>query len=194
MILFVCEGNVCRSVLAAALFRAADPLPASGVEVRDAGITALVGAPADPLTVDIGHRLGVDMSDHRARQVSDEEIAEASLILTATRAIRSQIVQMHAPAVRYSYSIRQVGRILNNSAHTFDPDAWGHTDALAAFVQFVNQERGPVGRGPAADDDIVDPYGQSLRVHELAAQQIVASIGLLSDALQGSTIAWVPAS
>jgi len=194
LILFVCEGNVCRSVLAAALFRAADPLPDSGVEVRDAGINALVGEPADPITAGIGRRLGVDLSAHRAHQVTTEEIAEASLILTATKAIRSQIVQTYAPAIRYSYSIRQVGRVLAHSAHTFDPAAWGHVEALTAFVQFVNQERGPVGRGPGADDDIIDPYGQPVRVHEIAAQQIVSSIGLLSDAFQGSRIAWVPAS
>ncbi|MFT3860690.1 hypothetical protein [Micropruina sp.] len=193
MILFVSERDVCRSVLAASILRAANPLPS--VEIRHAGMTAVVGVPADPLTVSIGRRLlGVDLADHVASQVTNDEIASAGLILTATRAIRSQIVRAYAPAIRRSFTIRQVGRILSSSTHTFNPGASDATETLSAFVRFLNQERSPLGLGRSYNDDIIDPHGQRAQVHEFAAREIVSSVGLLSGAFKADSVAWVPAS
>ncbi len=43
-LLVVCVGNICRSPMAQALFRARLP----GVDVQSAGLGALVGHPAEP--------------------------------------------------------------------------------------------------------------------------------------------------
>lgn len=56
----------------------------SGVEtkIHSAGIGALVDHPADPFAVELMNELGIDISPHRARQISPEIIADSELILT----------------------------------------------------------------------------------------------------------------
>lgn len=65
-ILILCTGNICRSPMAAALlqYRLAD----RGISVESAGIGAVVGAPADPLVIDLMIRRKLDVTAHRGRQ------------------------------------------------------------------------------------------------------------------------------
>lgn len=80
-ILTVCTGNICRSPLAEYLTR--NHLAAAGrtVHVRSAGIGALIGHPADSDTQSIALAHGVDLSPHRAQQLSLELTRWADLIL-----------------------------------------------------------------------------------------------------------------
>lgn len=80
-ILTLCTGNICRSPLAEALLR--DRLGARGrpVSVSSAGIGALVGHPADETTQRVALRHGVDLSAHRARQLTPEITRHVDLIL-----------------------------------------------------------------------------------------------------------------
>ncbi len=77
-ILIVCTGNICRSPMAEGLFKAKLP---PGVAVSSAGLAALVGAPADPLAVEVMGEHGMDISAHRGRQVVHPFLTNADLIL-----------------------------------------------------------------------------------------------------------------
>ena len=73
-ILFVCLGNICRSPLAMAILR--EKLKERGLEaeVDSAGFEDYhVGDPADPRSVDIAAKHGIDLGKHEGRQfhVSD---------------------------------------------------------------------------------------------------------------------------
>ncbi|MGB3288405.1 MAG: low molecular weight protein-tyrosine-phosphatase [Burkholderiaceae bacterium] len=76
-ILLVCVGNICRSPLAEALLRQHFPDKA----VHSAGLAALVGQPADSTAQDIAHIHGLDLSAHRARQLTQDMCTRADLIL-----------------------------------------------------------------------------------------------------------------
>jgi len=76
--LFICVGNICRSPMAEGLFRHARPDNA----VLSAGINALVGAPADPLSVFLMREQGIDISTHRARLLAGWMVKEADIVLT----------------------------------------------------------------------------------------------------------------
>jgi protein-tyrosine phosphatase len=80
-ILTVCMGNICRSPMAAAVL--ADQLGRRGVHalVESAGISALVGYPADDLALELMAGRGLDISGHRARQLTPEMIRSFELIL-----------------------------------------------------------------------------------------------------------------
>ena len=56
----------------------------AGLEIRihSAGIGALVNHPADPFAVELMEEMGIDITAHRARQISPEIIADSELILT----------------------------------------------------------------------------------------------------------------
>jgi protein-tyrosine phosphatase len=63
--------------MAEALLRAALP----GKTVRSAGLGALIGKPADPLSVQLMADQGIDITEHRAQQISPTLVAQAELIL-----------------------------------------------------------------------------------------------------------------
>src|SRR3546814_15540623 len=76
-ILLVCIGNICRSPLAEALLKQHFP----DKTVHSAGLAALVGHPADSTAQDIAHQHGLDLSAHRAQQITQAMCRSADLIL-----------------------------------------------------------------------------------------------------------------
>jgi protein-tyrosine phosphatase len=80
-ILTVCVGNICRSPMAAALFSERLRSGGANATVESAGIAALVGKPADPIAQELMRERGLDISAHRARQLTPEIIRSFELIL-----------------------------------------------------------------------------------------------------------------
>jgi protein-tyrosine phosphatase len=73
-VLFVCLGNICRSPLAEAAFRAEAERRGLDVEVDSAGTGDWhVGHPPDPRAQAAAARNGVDIRQQRARQVRVED-------------------------------------------------------------------------------------------------------------------------
>lgn len=94
-ILALCIGNICRSPLAQALL--ARELPK--LTVWSAGLGALVGQPADPLSVLVAAEQGLDLRAHRAQQVSAWMCQQAELILVMEQAHKAALEQQF-PLVR----------------------------------------------------------------------------------------------
>lgn len=94
-ILTLCIGNICRSPLAQALL--ARELP--GHTVWSAGLGALVGEPADPLSVQVAAAHGLDITAHRAQQVTSWLCQQTELILVMEQSHKSQLEQQF-PMVR----------------------------------------------------------------------------------------------
>jgi protein-tyrosine-phosphatase len=84
-VLFVCTGNLYRSPISAALFRAilVEEWPdASAWRVESAGTWAQANQPAPPEVLQVMAKRGLDLKSHRSRTVSAEILAEFDLILT----------------------------------------------------------------------------------------------------------------
>ena len=159
MILFVCEGNVCRSALAACLLGAAVSPRHPELRVESAGTLAARAQRMDPATAAIALRNGVDPSDHRSRRLSVEILGQARLVLTATRAVRSAVVQMHPPSVQHTFTIRQVGRILDATTDSLVPISTEMDSPVEELRLFITRHRGMPPGDPTLDD-VVDPRGQ----------------------------------
>jgi len=95
-ILVVCIGNICRSPMAEALLKARAP---AGVIIHSAGIGALVGEPADPASVKLMQQRGIDITAHRARQLSSAMLQQAELILVMEDGHQKHIHSL-SPAAR----------------------------------------------------------------------------------------------
>jgi protein-tyrosine phosphatase len=73
-VLFVCLGNICRSPMAEATLRAEAVAQGLALTIDSAGTSGLhTGEGADPRAVAEAMRRGVDLSKHRARQVTTED-------------------------------------------------------------------------------------------------------------------------
>lgn len=94
-ILVVCIGNICRSPMAAGLFRQAMP----DVQTCSAGMSALVGHGADPVAVQIMAERGIDITAHRARMLTDAIVRDSDLILVMDDQQKQQITTKY-PHVR----------------------------------------------------------------------------------------------
>jgi protein-tyrosine phosphatase len=105
-ILVVCIGNICRSPLAEALLKQCLP----GKSVESAGLHALVGNPADPFSLEVAQDNGIDLSAHRAQQVSGWLCQQADLILVMEQAHKQQLEQQY-PLTRGK--VFRVGEWLN---------------------------------------------------------------------------------
>ena len=81
-ILFVCTGNTCRSALAEGIARReAIERGLIDFEVASAGTSAWNGAPASDGGLLVALEHGVDLSVHRARQLTREIVQENDVIL-----------------------------------------------------------------------------------------------------------------
>lgn len=73
-VLFVCLGNICRSPLAEAAFRAEAEQAGLSVEIDSAGTDDWhIGHPPDPRAIAVARRNGIDIGGLRARQVTPND-------------------------------------------------------------------------------------------------------------------------
>ncbi len=167
-VLFVCIGNICRSPLGEALLRGA--LPAEGFQVSSAGVRALVGSRMSP---DAARELadrGGDASGFRARQLTEDMVAESDLILTATRELRGRVLEDSPAALRRTFTVREFAALL---------DQVDGTDARERVA-----EAGAGRSGVIIDDfDIADPYGMGDEAHATAAAQMDKAVTRIAQGL-----------
>ena len=74
-------------------------LAPSGIAVRSAGLAALVDYPADDTAVELMAERGIDITGHRARQLTPELMAEADLVLVMEKA-HKRAIEQNEPAAR----------------------------------------------------------------------------------------------
>ncbi|WP_129790829.1 low molecular weight protein-tyrosine-phosphatase [Sphingosinicella sp. CPCC 101087] len=85
-VLFVCLGNICRSPLAEAAFRAEADRLRLDVEVDSAGTGDWhVGQPPDPRAIAVARRNGFDIAHLRARRVGMEDFHRFDHIVALDR-------------------------------------------------------------------------------------------------------------
>jgi protein-tyrosine-phosphatase len=82
LILFVCTGNTCRSPIAAAIARRiAQERGLGHLDLGSAGTSAVDGQPASDGALLVGIERQLDLTEHRARQLTPELVDQADLIL-----------------------------------------------------------------------------------------------------------------
>src|SRR5215212_11146019 len=80
-ILFVCTANVCRSPMAEAIFNALAGERGLLWRAESAGVAALVDEDITPNARAALDEVGIYANEHRARQVEEEILEEADLVL-----------------------------------------------------------------------------------------------------------------
>jgi protein-tyrosine-phosphatase len=93
-VLVVCTANICRSPMAAGLLRhalAAQPEPLRSVEVISAGVSGRLGSAATDHSVTTMKRVGIDISGHVSRPLTQRLLDGALAVFCMTETHRSII-------------------------------------------------------------------------------------------------------
>ncbi len=167
-VLFVCIGNVCRSPLGERLL--AGKLPADRFEVASAGVYALAGSPMSPEAAVHLEPYGASADGFTARQLVPPMVAEADLVLTATRDIRSRLLEESPGALRRTFTVREFAALLDVVEPHDDP---------RQLVAAAARER---SRATPEDYDIPDPYGRGEEANALAASLMAAAVERIAKA------------
>lgn len=175
-ILTVCTGNICRSALAEGLLRKV--LRGLPVEVSSAGTGALVGESMPDPQLRIAADLGVeDAPQHRARQLDASMLEEADLVLALAREHRRAVAELLPKASRTTFTLREFARIAEGiSTDEVDSLARG-AQGMREVVGVATQLRGSViPPETAEDDDVIDPYRQSVEIYQQSAAQLIPAV------------------
>jgi protein-tyrosine-phosphatase len=175
-VLLVCTGNICRSALAERLGRAflqeVMGERADAVRLLSAGTRAVVDSAMHPDSALVLRGFGAEAGDFRARQFEERMAADADLVLTMTRSHRRDVLH-HAPrALSRTFTLREAADLVAQqgdgpAGDDFPERARGLVKAMAA---------GRSHRHSGDADDVRDPIGRPIEVHEEVGELIAASL------------------
>ena len=128
VIAVVCTGNTCRSPMAETLLREQIRNKygsEDAVRVLSAGVAAGNGSGASPQAVEVMGGRGLDLTGHSSRQLDDQVMNVADLVLTMTRGHRAAILAAWPN--------------MNDRVHTLRRDGGDVTDPVGMPVETYEQ-------------------------------------------------------
>jgi L-threonylcarbamoyladenylate synthase len=122
IIVFVCTGNSCRSVMAQGLLRKKLQEQKRGdVEVLSAGIMHTGGLGASYETRELLARKGIDVSDHRSQRVTAEMLNKADIILVMERLHEQRLLDLYPPLKNRLFLLKEFARVTDFELDIPDP-------------------------------------------------------------------------
>ncbi len=130
-IITVCIGNVCRSPIAEGLLKHHLTEKNPQFEIASAGLSALVDNPAERFSQQVMEANGMDISTHRAQQLTPELIQQHDLILVMDNEQKKQI-EFHSPQARGKiYLVGAWGSATGENTGAFEvPDPYRQSYAI----------------------------------------------------------------
>lgn len=137
-ILLVCTGNTCRSPMASVLLENiwSKRLPEKEIKIKSAGLFTGDGLPASSEAIEVMQEYGLDLSNHKSRQITEDLVKEADIILTMTNSHLFAMLEMFPD---YAPIIFTISEYINHDGEVEDPYGRGieayHTTAQElAFI------------------------------------------------------------
>jgi len=107
-VLFVCYGNICRSPMAEGFLNMLLQKTDKPVEVKvlSAGLNALGGSPT-PEAIETMREEGIEISGFTSKQLTEELIEEADLILAMEKHYKNVILSRHPEAKDKIFTLKE---------------------------------------------------------------------------------------
>lgn len=124
-VLVVCTANICRSPMAAGLLQhalAAQPEPLRSVKVESAGVAARSGERVSENSVVALRKVGIDISQHTSRPLTQEMLDRAAVVICMTESHRAMIQLQAAPPPKHIHLFRE---FMPDGADKEIPDPFG---------------------------------------------------------------------
>ncbi|GGP59910.1 arsenate reductase/protein-tyrosine-phosphatase family protein [Streptomyces melanogenes] len=191
-ILHVSTGNVCRSPITERLTRHAltdrlgDPFT-GGLIVESAGTWGHEGAPMEANAAAVLADFGADASGFTGRELLDEHVITADLVLTATRDHRAQVISMGHSAGLRTFTLKEFTRLVRAIDPATLPDASqeGMVERARALVRAAAALRGWLLAPSAEADEVNDPYGAPITFFRSIGDEINTALEPVVTALTG---------
>lgn len=177
-ILVICTGNICRSPLVERVLRMSlgERWGSGAPDVRSAGTHGLEGSPMDERSARILADLGGSSEGFVARRLTPAMVAEADLVLGATREHRGQAVRMHPRALRRAFTVRELADIVSRLPEGELPRAATAIEQVRELVRIAGTRRGlHLPRRPE-DHDLIDPYRRDDAVYAQLRGELDSSL------------------
>ncbi|MEU8487820.1 MULTISPECIES: protein-tyrosine-phosphatase [unclassified Streptomyces] len=194
-ILHVSTGNVCRSPITERLTRHAlvgrlgDPL-VRGLIVESAGTWGHEGAPMEANAETVLADFGADASGFVGRELLDDHVIRADLVLTATRDHRAQVISMGHSAGLRTFTLKEFTRLVQAIDPATLPDpldgaGGGVVERARALVRAAAALRGWLLAPNVEADEVYDPYGAPLPFFRSVGEEISEALEPVVTALTG---------
>jgi len=123
-LVFVCAGNICRSVLAARLYAGLQAEGGhSGPPIISRGLVANPGEGPQERTIRAARLAGIELHDHRATRLDPAELRPGDLVVVMEDAQRAEVVARSAAAASH---VQLLGRFSPDHADEVDDPGEGH--------------------------------------------------------------------
>ncbi len=191
-ILHVSTGNVCRSPITERLTRQAlderlGPF-ARGLVVESAGTWGHEGAPMEEHAAQLLAEYGADPGGFIGRELLDEHVVHADLVLTATRDHRAQVISMGHSAGLRTFTLKEFTRLVRAIDMATLPAAEspdGLVERARSLARAAAALRGWLLAPTAEADEVQDPYGAPLPYFRSVGEEIRAALDPVVTALTG---------
>ena len=154
-IIVVCTANICRSPMAAALLQhalAAQPEPLRSLKVVSAGVAARAGDPVSENSVISLKKVGLDISKHVSRPLTQPMLDEAVLVLGMTESHRAMIQFQAEPPPKNLHLFREfmpqrgdkeIGDPFGGPLRLYESTRDEMVEAIPSLVEFLKARFAP---------------------------------------------------
>jgi low molecular weight protein-tyrosine phosphatase len=179
VVAFVCTGNRFRSPLAAAAFATQAEVP---IQTVSAGLLKLGPVRALPEAVELAQSFGLDLTSHRARDLSGVDLEPFDLVLGFERShVQAAVVDASARIER-TFTLPELVHLLEGV-----PERVVHATPVAQARERVAEAHAArlPGFRTVRMPEVVDPLGRSRHEQRAIAEEVCRLTGRLARLLFG---------
>ena len=181
-VLFLCQANLCRSPMAAALLKRRLTETGISAVITSAGTSAL-GTPPDRATVQVMAARRIDISGHFGRQVTRHDLIAADLVIAMSRDNLRHAVVLEPRAWARTFTFKELVR----RARAQPPR--GGAEPAADWLARISQDREHASMLGSNDaDDVADPTGRPVSAYEVTAELLADLAAELVACCWGGTV------
>jgi protein-tyrosine phosphatase len=192
-ILYVSTGNVCRSPITERLTRLglSERLGGQqrpGLVVESAGTWGHEGAPMEAHAAQVLAEYGADPGGFLGRELLDDHVIHADLVLTATRDHRAQVISMGHSAGLRTFTLKEFTRLVRAIDAATLPAATSPEaliERARALARAAAALRGWLTAPSVEADEVPDPYGSPIPYFRSIGEEIRTALDPVITALTG---------